>query len=100
MSTTKLENLLRTGTGGSLDKIIQTAQNMDVLTSALKASIGPDMGENLIAANVHDDGEMVVICSSSAWAARIRFEADALLAAAVHAGFKPATCKVTVSQRQ
>lgn len=95
----KLEKLLKSGAGTGLDKIIQTAQNMDVLTAALQAAVAAEMGENLLAANVRDDGELVVICSSSAWASRLRFEEGALLAAATEAGFEASSMRVTVSQQ-
>jgi hypothetical protein len=99
MASTKLEKLLKSGTGNSLEKLIQTAQNMDSLTSALKAAVGPEMGENLIAANVREDGELVVICSASAWASRLRFEEVALLAAAAEAGFRATSLRVSVTQQ-
>jgi len=97
MSATKLENLLKSGAAGSLEKIIQRAQNMDALTSALKASLTPDMGENLLAANVRENGEMVVVCSSSAWASRVRFESEKLIEAARDKGFDANSLRVTVS---
>ena len=95
----QIEKLLKSGTGNSLEKLIQTAQNMDSLTSALKAAVGPEMGENLIAANVREDGELVVICSASAWASRLRFEEVALLAAAAEAGFRATSLRVSVTQQ-
>lgn len=98
MPVRKLENLLKSGSSGSLEKIIQTAQNMDSLTGALRAALPPDMADNLLAANVRDDGELVVICQSSAWASRIRFESDTLLAAASDAGFPADSLRVLVSQ--
>ena len=98
MSAKKLENLLNSGATGGLEKLIQTAQNMDSLTTALKAAVDPDIGENLLAANVREDGALVVICSSSAWASRARFESDALLAAATSAGFDAESVRVTVTQ--
>lgn len=99
MSATKLENLLKSGAAGSLEKIIQRAQNMDLLTTALRSAVAPDMGENLLAANVREDGEMVVVCASSAWASRIRFESDVLMDAARKAGFEASSTRVTVSQQ-
>jgi hypothetical protein len=98
MPVKKLKNLLNSGTSGTLEKIIQTAKNMDSLTSALQAALDPDIAENLLAANVRDDGELVVICRSSAWASRIRFESDTLLAAAADAGFDARSLRVAVSQ--
>jgi hypothetical protein len=98
MSAKKLENLLGPGSGGSLEKLIQTARDMDALTGAVRGALSPDMGENVVAANVRENGELVIICASPAWASRIRFEADALLAAAAEAGFTAGSLRVAVSQ--
>ena len=98
MPVKKLEDLLNSGASGSLEKLIQTAQDMDSLTSALRAALTPDSAENLLAANVREDGALVVICSSSAWAARIRFEADALLDASRASGFAADSVRVMVTQ--
>lgn len=100
MPVKKLENLLNSGTSGTLDKLIRTARDMDSLTGALQSALDPDIADHLLAANVRDDGELVVICRSSAWASRIRFEADALLAAAANAGFDADSIRVSVSQGQ
>ena len=97
MAATKLEKLLEKRTGGDLGKIIQRAQKMDVLTDALKKSLAPDLADNLVAANVRDDGELVVICRASAWASRLRFEAETLLEAARNAGESPVRIRVRVS---
>lgn len=98
MPAKKLENLLSPGAGSSLEKLIRTARDMDTLTGVLKDALAPDMGQNVIAANVRDGGVLVIICASSAWASRIRFEADALLAAADKAGFPATALRVSVSQ--
>jgi hypothetical protein len=98
MSARKLDKLLGNRTGGNLGKIIQRAQKMDVLTSALKQSLDSDLADNLVAANVREDGELVVICSGSAWASRLRFEAETLLKAARNAGETPVSCRVRVAR--
>ena len=98
MPTTKLDKLLVDPARGNLGKIIQRAQKMDVLTAALKASLEPDLADNLVAANVRDDGELVVICSASAWAARLRFESEKLLEAARQTGESADRCRVRVAR--
>ena len=98
MTITRLENLLKTGAGGTLDEIIQRAQNMDELTTALRAELPADAGLNLLAANLREDGELVLICASSAWASRLRFESDKLIDTARKAGLDVKTCRVAVSQ--
>jgi CubicO group peptidase (beta-lactamase class C family) len=44
-----------------------------------------------------ETGELVVIAASSAWANRLRYEADTLLAAARDAGLTVSACRVRVS---
>ncbi len=98
MSAKKLENLLQSGQNSELDQLIKRAQDMDSLTTALRAGIEPELAENLIAANVQDSGQLVIICSSSTWAARLRFEAERLLTLASGAGVKADCCVVKVSR--
>jgi len=98
MTMKRLEKLLKTGAGGTLDEIIQRAQNMDELTTALRAELRPDAGQNLLAANLREGGELVLICASSAWASRLRFETDRLVRVAREAGLDVKTCRVMVSQ--
>jgi len=98
MSIIRLENLLKVRASGTLSKIIQRAQNMDKLTTALRAALPADEGQNLLAANLREGGELVLVCSSSAWASRLRFESDMLMEAARKAGLTVNSCRVTVSQ--
>jgi hypothetical protein len=99
MPATKLEELLKNGAAGGLREIIQTAQNMDTLTGALRAAAPQDLADQILAANVREGGELVVICSSSAWASRVRFEAASLLEVARGAGFDAVTMRVTVTRQ-
>jgi hypothetical protein len=98
MTIIRLENLLKARAGSTLNKIIQRAQNMDELTTALRAELAADAGQNLLAANLREDGELVLVCASSAWASRLRFESDKLMEAARKTGRTVNSCKVTVSQ--
>ncbi len=98
MTIIRLENLLKARTGSTLNKIIQRAQNMDELTTVLRAELAADAAQNLLAANLREDGELVLVCASSAWASRLRFESDKLLEAARKTGLTVNTCRVTVSQ--
>ena len=100
MTIIRLEKLLKPGADGTLDEIIQRAQNMDSLTTTLRDVLPPDIGENLLAANLREDGELVLVCASSAWASRVRFETDKLLGAAHRAGLTVTSCRVTVSQNR
>ena len=91
MPVTKLEDLLKQDAANGLQKIIQTAQNMDSLTGALRAARPREVTEHIVAANV-------VICSSSAWASRVRFESESLLEVARGAGFPARSMRVTVTR--
>ena len=97
MAITKLEKLLNSHENKGLDKIIQRAQNMDSLTSSLQAALPADLGINLLAANVREDGQLVLVCSSPAWASRLRFEADQLVEVARKSGLSVSCCTVKVA---
>ncbi len=97
MSIIRLEKLLKSGAGGALDKIVQRAQNMNDLTSAIRSVLPDEAQASLLAANLRDDGELVLICSSSSWAARLRFESEELIKAARLTGADVSSCKVKVS---
>ena len=71
---------------------------MGDLVLRLQRSVGGDEGASIRAANVREDGTLVVLASSPAWAARLRFESDKLLAAARDGGASVTDCKVRVSQ--
>lgn len=96
MAITKLENLLKSHENNGLDKIIQRAQNMDSLTSTLQAALPGDLAANLVAANVREDGDLVLVCSSPAWASRLRFEAENLTETARKLGMTVRGCTVKV----
>ena len=99
MSIIRLEKLLKSGSQTSLDNIIQRAQKMDELTSTIQAALPQDLAENLLSANLRDDAELVLVCSSSAWAARLRFESEKLLEIVNRNGGTAKNCRVTVSQK-
>ena len=100
MTIIRLENLLKPGAGGTLDKIIRRAQSMDELTTALRAELSAEASQYLLAANLRDDGELVFICASSAWASRLRFESAPLIEAARKLGLTVNSCRVSVSQEK
>ena len=68
MTAKKLANLLKSGTSGGLDKLVETARNMDVLTTSVRSGLVPELADQVLAANLRDDGQLVIICASSAWA--------------------------------
>ena len=80
MAAKSLEKLLNPSKDGDLASIVRHAQDMGQLAGALAAAVSPEEGASILAANVRDDGELVVLCRSPAWASRLRFSADALIA--------------------
>ena len=71
---------------------------MGELTGALVRALPDEQAEGVVAANVREDGELVVIAATSAWASRLRYETETLLKAARSAGIKAHTCRIRVSQ--
>ncbi len=98
MTTNKLEELLNPINDGDLANLIKRAQRMGELTEILARALPETDRGAIVAANVRDDEELVVICASSAWASRLRYDTEKLLKAATEAGIKARTCRVRVSQ--
>jgi hypothetical protein len=98
MPIKRLENLLKPNDNGGLGDIIRHAQDMGELLQCLQRQLPEESAANLLSANVRDNGELVVLASSPAWAAKIRFEADSLIAAARQSGADVTSCKVRVSR--
>ena len=98
MAENNLKNLLNPCLGGDLADIVRRAKELGELTTRLMRALPEDLSGAIVAANVRENGELVVIAASSAWASRLRYETDALLAAARTAGVEAVTCRVRVSQ--
>ena len=98
MPAKSLENLLNPSQNGDLGSIVRRARDMGELASALVRALPPDEGASILAANVREDGELVILCRSSAWASRLRFASDALLAAARAHGAEASSCSVRVAR--
>ena len=97
MTAKSLDNLLNPSKDGDLASIVRRAQKMCQLASALVRVLPADEGASIVAANVREDGALVVLCRSSAWASRLRFSADALLEAARGQGIEASRCIVRVA---
>lgn len=98
MSIKSLENLLNPNDDGGLADIVRHAKDMGALVATLQTALPEDMSQSVRAANIRDDGELVILAASPAWAAKLRFEADALMDAARQRGAKVTACKVKVSR--
>ena len=98
MTIKRLENLLNPNDDGSLADIIRHARDMGKLVQILQNSLPAEEAGSIVAANIRGPGELVVLASSSAWASRLRFETDTLIAAAREAGVEATTCTVRVAR--
>ena len=98
MTAKSLENLLNRNNDGELQDLVRRAQTMGELASALARALPPDDAAGILAANIRDDGELVVLCRSPAWASRLRFLADDLLDAATANGASANRCTVRVAR--
>ncbi len=97
MTLKRLDKLLNADAETGLDKLVHRAQEMDDLTAILQDALVDMDAAEIIAANLRDDGDLVVVCRSSSWAARLRFESERLLAAANAQGHKATRLRVRVS---
>ena len=98
MPADELKNLLNPSNDGDLGDLVRRAREMGELTDALARALPEDLARGIVAANVREGGELVVVAATSAWASRLRYEADALLEAARSTGIEVHACRVRVSQ--
>jgi len=97
MAQNDLKKLLNPNNDGELADVIRRAREMGELTHVLCARLPGEYAGAIAAANIRDDGSLVVIATSPAWASRLRYETDTLLAAARDAGRDVSQCRVRVS---
>ena len=95
MTAKRLDSLLNPNDNGGLGEIVRRARSMEALVGKLKAGLPADEATSIVAANIREDGTLVVLVSSSAWASRLRFETDSLLEAAGPAAER---CEVRVAR--
>ncbi|MEL6949914.1 MAG: DciA family protein [Pseudomonadota bacterium] len=88
-----LKNLL-TDADSPLGALADRAASMVALRDQLAASLPDGLGGHITGAAVDSDRVLVVVCASAAWAARLRFHADDLLACARRNGVQAARCRV------
>jgi hypothetical protein len=99
MPPKRLDNLLNPNADEGLGSIVRRAREMESLVEALRGALPPDDAAGLAGANLRDDGELVVLAESPAWAARLRFAEERLIEAARKTGATVTGCKVRVSRR-
>jgi hypothetical protein len=93
-----LGNLLNPNNDGGLGDLIRHARDMGELVSAIQAALPDAEAAAVIAANIRDNGELVILCSSSAWASRLRFETEPMMQAARATGAEVRCCNVRVGR--
>jgi len=98
MPVKSLENLLNLNGGGELGDIIRHARDMGELVSLLQASVSEQEARSIVAANIRGNCELVILVSSPAWAAKLRFEAESLMTAARQTGAEVTSCTVRVNR--
>ncbi|MCO4812756.1 MAG: DUF721 domain-containing protein [Gammaproteobacteria bacterium] len=98
MASDELKNILKSSKSRELGDIIRRAREMGELTHVLSKGLPGEYAGAIVAANLREDGDLIVIAASPAWASRLRYETDALLATAREAGLSPTACRVRVTQ--
>ena len=98
MPVKSLENLLNPNDDGGLGDIVRHAKDMGELVHKLQQAFPDDISESIRSANIRDDGELVILASSPAWAAKLRFEADRLMDTARQTGADVTSCTVRVNR--
>jgi hypothetical protein len=98
MGDEKLEKLLNRNGNGELADLVREARRRGELAASLARILPAELAGDIVAANVRDGGELVVVCRSPARAARIRYAIEALLGAARAAGEEVSRLTVRVSR--
>jgi hypothetical protein len=98
MSLLQLKNLLKSPPDSPLQRLLRQANDRQRLTERLKAGLEPGLASQLSAANLRQDGQLVLIASSPAWAARLRFESEKILELARSGGAEVRSCRVIVAK--
>jgi hypothetical protein len=68
------------------------------LVATLQRALPADLAGSIHSANIRDDGTLVVLAATSAWASRLRFEGEVLSAAAAATGAEISGFTVRVSR--
>ncbi len=80
--------------GSALAELAREAEAHLDLATSLRRALPADLAAALGAANLHEDGTLVVTAASPAWAARLRFEEARLFAACT--GRQPAALRLKI----
>lgn len=99
MALIRLDQLLGDASRDGLERLVRQARDMSGLADRLQAVLPPEFRPHLVAANLKESGELVLVASSPPWAARLRFEAEGLLEAARAAGAEASRVSVKVARK-
>lgn len=99
MALIRLHTLLGDTSPDGLEALARQARDMSDLAARLRAVLPVEVRPNLVAVNLRPDGELVLVGSSSSWAARLRFEAETVLEAARAAGAEATRVAVRVARQ-
>ena len=97
MGSKKLDDLLNRNETGDLAHIVRQARRRGELAVRLARVLPAELAGDIVAANVRENGELVVVCRSPARAARMRYESANLLDAARATGEAAERVTVRVS---
>ena len=67
------------------------------LSDFLRNSMDPELAGGFVHCNIHDDGSLIVVATSSAWAARLRFSTQQLADLCKERGLEITSVKVRVA---
>ncbi len=84
---------------GPLAGLVERARAMETLTAAVRAALPEEARAHLVSAAQREDGTLVLVTESSAWAARLRFSSDEARAAARRYGVAAESVSVLVRPR-
>ena len=99
MAPEELKKLLNPFNNGDLGDIVRRAKAMSELADVLSRALPDEFANAIVAANVRENGELVVIAATSAWASRLRYEVECLESAARDAGLNPTVCRIRVARQ-
>ena len=82
MAAKSLQNLLKINKDSELGEVLERARALGELTETLSKALPGDLADGVVAINIRDEQQLVILARSSAWASRLRFEQAAVLDAA------------------
>ncbi len=94
----RLDKILKPSTDNDLADFVRRARDMDELTSTLVRGLRCEARHAIVAANLRDDGTLVLLASSPGWAARLRYAEDEVRDAAAKAGLDVHDVRVRVAR--